>query len=69
MESGKAKSMNKVSVAHNEKISCSYFAMLKVCKDQELKQSEPKSSPHNQNGKITKITNSQNTKITYKITE
>ena len=35
----------------------------KICKDQELNQSEPKSSPQNQNGKITKITNGQNTGI------
>ena len=35
----------------------------KVCKDQELKQSEPKPSPGKQ--EITNITNSQNTKRTY----
>ena len=35
-----------------------------MCKDQELKQPEPKSSPQNRNGKynVTNITNSQNTK-------
>ena len=32
---------------------CVHFA-LKVCKDQELKQSEPNSSPQNQNGKQLK---------------
>ena len=39
----------------------------KVCKDQALKQSEPKSSPQNQNGKKTKITKSQNKKRTYRV--
>ena len=33
--------------------------------DQELVQSEPESNLQNQNGEITKITNSQNTKRTY----
>ena len=28
---------------------------VKVCKDQELKQPEPKSSPQNQNGKLLKL--------------
>ena len=36
------------------------YTVLKVCKYQEMKQSEPKSSPQ-----ITKITNSQNTKRLY----
>ena len=39
-----------------------YEEKKKECKDQELKQSEPKSSPQNQNKEITKITNSENTK-------
>ena len=36
-----------------------------IFKDQELKKSEPKSSPQNQNRKIAKIKNSQNTKKTH----
>ena len=38
---------------------------VKVCKDRELKQSGPQSSPKNPKREITTITNSQNTKGTY----
>ena len=38
---------------------------IKVCKDQELKQSEPKLQPSKPKQEITYITYSQNTKRTY----
>ena len=41
------------------------FQKYKACKDQELKQSEPKLSPQNQKWDITYISNSQNTKRIY----
>ena len=52
-------------VKGNERILMTFQQMYKKCIDQELKQSEPKSSPQNQKREITNITNSQNTKRTY----
>ena len=65
MESGKAKSVNKVTI--NENISFSYFAMLKVKSMQRAGTEAIRTQiqPSKPNREITKITNSQNTKRTY----
>ena len=48
-----------------EKKIVEYYVKVKSMQDHEPKQSEPKGSHQNQNGKKTKLPNSQNTKRKY----